>query len=158
MVWVAGGALAAVLLGAFVLLSVVLVNGLGYFWPAPLEELRLLDGRVFLGRRIGQTGAVAAAAATSPSAPPTRVLMLPRRPSNGSRNADVASSTFPPGAWVVERSENSDFYGTLADLRLPELDVPPAADPAGRLQAALRAIQQRRARGTRSDRGRNRRR
>ncbi len=41
MVWVAGGALAAVLLGAFVLLSVVLVNGLGYFWPARLEELRL---------------------------------------------------------------------------------------------------------------------
>ncbi len=44
MVWVAGGTLAAILLCAMVLMLVVLVNGLSYFWPAPLEELNLADG------------------------------------------------------------------------------------------------------------------
>ena len=53
MIWVAGGTLAAILLGAITLLVVLLANGLSYFWPSRLEELQLADGRCVLGRRMG---------------------------------------------------------------------------------------------------------
>jgi phosphate transport system permease protein len=144
MVWVAGGSLAAVLMGACVLLSVVLVNGLSYFWPAPLEELRLADGRVFLGRKMGRTGEArrnddfpfrTANKGFNDSAPPVQRI----------KYTDVASTTFPRDALVVERLENSEFYGVLAELQLPELDVPATDDMVERLHAALRAIANRRA-------------
>ena len=47
-VWLAGSGLALCLLMVAGLVAVVLVNGLGFFWPGRLERLELADGRVFL--------------------------------------------------------------------------------------------------------------
>ena len=49
MIWLTGGALA--ICGAMVagLLLLVIVKGLGTFWPAPLVRVELVDGRVFMG-------------------------------------------------------------------------------------------------------------
>jgi phosphate transport system permease protein len=143
MVWTTAGALAAVLLGAFVLLFVVLVNGLSYFWPARLEELRLTDGSVVLGRRAAGMGESRGAdfpfrTANKGFDPKTQAI---RR----IKFDEVASSAFPPDALVVERLENGEFYGTFVDLRLADLEVPAAADPLGRFQAALLASERRRA-------------
>ncbi len=142
MVWVAGGTLAALLLTAFVMVMVVLVNGLSYFWPARLEQLQLADGSRMLGRR---TATLAE----------TRGADFPFRTANKGfdsktqaiqriKYADVVSSEFPPDAMVVERAENSDFYGTLADVQAPELEVPAEAGPLSRFRAALQAIARRR--------------
>jgi phosphate transport system permease protein len=49
-IWFTGSALGTSLLMIFGLVAVVLVNGLGFFWPEPLEKLTLTDGTVALGQ------------------------------------------------------------------------------------------------------------
>lgn len=49
MVWLTGGAIVVCLLMIVGLLGFVLYQGLGTFWPLPLVEVRLTDGRVLLG-------------------------------------------------------------------------------------------------------------
>jgi len=144
MVWIAGGTLAAILLGAFILLFVVFANGLAYFWPSRLEEIHLSDGSRLLGRRVASLGEG------------RRDTDFPFRTANKGfdpkteavrqiKAKDVLAVTYPPDTLVVERLENSEFYGTFVDLEAPDLDVPAATNPLQRFQAALRASDQRRA-------------
>ncbi len=144
MVWVAAGTLAAILLSAFVLMFVVLVNGLSYFWPAPLEELHLADGSRLLGRRTASIGGAGPsdsfAFRTANKGFDTATQAIRRI-----KRDEVVSSAFPPDALAVERLENSDFYGTLVDVQLSDVEIPPAADALARLQSALQAIASRRA-------------
>jgi phosphate transport system permease protein len=49
-IWFTGSALGLCLLMIFGLVGVVLVNGLGFFWPQPLVKVTLKDGGVFLGQ------------------------------------------------------------------------------------------------------------
>src|SRR5258705_10492434 len=48
-VWLTGGALALALLMVVALLGLVLVNGLGFFWPRGVVRLTLEDGKAVLG-------------------------------------------------------------------------------------------------------------
>src|SRR6185436_921138 len=48
-IWLTGSALGACLLMILGLLGVILVNGLGFFWPAGVETVTTKDG-VFLGQ------------------------------------------------------------------------------------------------------------
>jgi phosphate transport system permease protein len=54
MIWFTGSALAVCLLMIGGLVGVILVNGLGFFWPSPLELVVLRDGSVFLGEVAGR--------------------------------------------------------------------------------------------------------
>jgi phosphate transport system permease protein len=49
MIWFTGSALGICLLMIFGLLTVILVNGLGIFWPSRLERIRKTDGTVVAG-------------------------------------------------------------------------------------------------------------
>ncbi|HUG54167.1 MAG TPA: phosphate ABC transporter permease PstA [Vicinamibacteria bacterium] len=49
-VWLTGSALAVCLLMITLLVAVILVNGLGFFWPRPLVKVALTDGGTFLGQ------------------------------------------------------------------------------------------------------------
>jgi phosphate transport system permease protein len=53
-VWFTGSALGLCLLMIFGLIGVVLVNGLGFFWPQPLVKVSLKDGSAFLGQIVGR--------------------------------------------------------------------------------------------------------
>ncbi len=145
MVWVTGGALAAILFGAVTLLVVLLVNGRSYFWPSRLEELQLADGRIALGRRMGSMSEgrnrtdFAFRTANKGFDPKTQTQAIQRI-----KLSDVVASSYPPEAVVVERLENSDFYGALAEVQAPDLSVA-GVDSIGRLQDALRQIAARRA-------------
>ena len=48
-VWLTGGALAVALAMIVGLLAFIAVQGIGTFWPRPLELVRLVDGRKVLG-------------------------------------------------------------------------------------------------------------
>src|SRR6188508_1956753 len=48
-IWLAGSALGFCLLMIVGMIGLILVNGLGFFWPKPLVELTLEDGEVVLG-------------------------------------------------------------------------------------------------------------
>ena len=139
MVWVTGGALAAVLLGALTLLAVVLYNGLGVFWPARVERVMLTNGTHFLGRRLDshidpQRGAEVRFKTANREFDPQR------QDFRWVMKSDVAESDYPRDVLVLERQANGEFYGVLQDLKTPGLDLPQMRDPAQRLQEALRAI------------------
>jgi phosphate transport system permease protein len=53
-IWLTGSALGICLLMTGALLGIILVNGLGFFWPAPLEQVALKDGGVFLGEVVAR--------------------------------------------------------------------------------------------------------
>ena len=54
MIWLTGSALGACVLMIAGLITVILVNGLGFFWPAPLVRITLKDGSVFLGEQVNR--------------------------------------------------------------------------------------------------------
>jgi phosphate transport system permease protein len=53
-VWFTGSALGISILMITGLLGVVLVNGLGFFWPAPVEKVTLQDGSVHVGQLVSR--------------------------------------------------------------------------------------------------------
>jgi phosphate transport system permease protein len=52
LVWLTGSALGICLLMILGLLAVILSNGLGIFWPSPIEQLTLKDGAVLAGEPV----------------------------------------------------------------------------------------------------------
>ena len=115
MVWVAGGTLAAILLGAVTLFLVLAINGLAYFWPSRWRSCSLPTAAACwaAGPAAWATGKQAR---SSLSARPTKASRRGRSPK--ARRGHLPDqgrrgrrSSFPPEAIVVERQENSDFYG-----------------------------------------------
>ena len=121
-IWVTGTGLAAAVLMVAGLLWLVLVNGLGFFWPADLRAFALDDGKVVAGRlaareRIPDPGAAAGAE------PRWRIKVK-------QANRDVTGEDFvwvdearirtvsrPADLVAIERREWGDFYGWVKELR-----------------------------------------
>jgi phosphate transport system permease protein len=53
-IWLTGSALGTCLLMILGLIIVILTNGLGFFWPAPVERVTLEDGSVFAGEVVAR--------------------------------------------------------------------------------------------------------
>lgn len=111
MVWLSGAALSLTLLSAIVLLIVIMVNGLGVFWPAELHELELKDGR----RMVGQlTDRVPTADETGMR----RQYKIANRDLYGLDFSwidedQIADEHVPRQILVLERIEHGDFYGFI---------------------------------------------
>jgi phosphate transport system permease protein len=54
MIWLTGSGLGVCILMILGLILVILVNGLSFFWPQPLEKLTLADGSLFMGELAGR--------------------------------------------------------------------------------------------------------
>ena len=124
MVWVAGGALAAVLLGALTLLAVVLVNGLGVFWPAGVERGAACRRHSLPGPAAGQPDRSDNGRSRSASRRPIASSTPSGRIFVGSWKATIAGRDYPRDVVVLERQANGDFYGVLQDLKTPGLELP----------------------------------
>jgi len=139
MVWVAGGALAAVLLSALTLLSVVLYNGLGVFWPARVEQVQLAGGGHLLGQRLEtQSDPLRGAQVRFKTA--NREFDAARQDFRWVVKSEIEKTEYPANAVVLERLANGDFYGTLAGLKTPGLQLSGTGELTEKLQQALRAI------------------
>ncbi len=142
-VWLTGGALAFALLMVVGLLGLVMVNGLGFFWPRDVVRLTLADGRSVLGEidareRIPEPGAPAG------TAPKWRIKVK-------QGNRDVYGADFvwidetaivkrdePRDAVALERREWGAFFGTPKELR--EGDASVAQGPEAVWQALRRRL------------------
>ncbi len=102
------------------LVALILMNGLGIFWPAPLEELTLKDGSKVLGEiwnreRIPET---------APEQPATRVrVKIGNRDFFGLdfrwiNEMDIAARRHPDSAFVFERQAWGNFFGYATELSL----------------------------------------
>jgi phosphate transport system permease protein len=119
-VWLAGSGLGLCLLMIGGMIALILVNGLGFFWPGRLEEIRLTDGTVLLGE------ITAREAIPRPGSPEHlqkhRIQMkLGNRDLTGAdfRWVDedaIASRTQPPDALYIERREYGPFIGRIVAI------------------------------------------
>lgn len=126
-VWGSGAALAATLMIALTLIIVILVNGLGVFWPSTLEQLELKNGDKLLGELTRQEEVYAGEG-------------LRRQYKIGNRDLygldfrwvdeeQIVASSEPPDAIVLEREEYGNFYGFLEALQVADLPLAAGATP-----------------------------
>jgi phosphate transport system permease protein len=132
LVWLTGSALGTSLLMILGLLAVILTNGLGIFWPSPIEQVTLKDGSVFAGEPMQRQ------AIPNPGQPDhlqkhRLQLKVGNRDLYGFDfkwidEADVAKREEPQGLYLVERSEYGPLIG--APVRVLEGDKEMASGPA----------------------------
>ena len=121
-IWLTGGALAMTLIMVAGLVILVLVNGLGFFWPSPIVRLTLTDGKELMGQvaqreKIPQPG-------TSPGTPERyRVqVKVGNRDLYGAdfvwiEEADIVRRELPAEAVLIERQEWGNLYGFIKEVR-----------------------------------------
>ncbi len=142
-VWASGGALSLVLLATVLLVAVVMVNGLGVFWPAAIVEASLDDGRTVVGQRL-----------RSETNPDTDVESVQFKTANRDFAPDrmdfhwypadsMRRTRLPSDVFALERVENGDFYGFLDQVRTPTLELPEAATPEQQFRMGLAEVRRR---------------
>jgi phosphate transport system permease protein len=132
-IWFTGTGLAISLLMITGMIGLILVNGLGFFWPRPLTRVTLKDKTVLLGE------IVAREAIPAPGTPQHlkahRIqLKLGNRDLLGADfrwvdEAEIVEQTHPREATYVERREYGPLLGTPVRLVEGEREVASGADP-----------------------------
>nr|WP_235269840.1 phosphate ABC transporter permease PstA [Geoalkalibacter subterraneus] len=121
-VWVTGAALSTTLLICATLIIVVMVNGLGVFWPSQVVSLQLTDGRQVAGEIVKRE-------ATALGDGERIQLKVGNRDLYGMdfRWIDldqVAEMKNPSDLVVLERQEYGNFYGYLSSIEAPGIEKP----------------------------------
>ncbi len=140
-VWGSGAALAMTLLIALTLIIVVMVNGLGVFWPSTLQQLELENGQKLLGELKQREEIYQGDGYRRQYKIGNRDLY-----SLDFRWVDesaIRTTTEPEQATVLEREEYGNFYGYLSSLNLVDVNVSEQASPYETLLLANKNIQQR---------------
>ncbi len=140
-VWATGAALAATLSMTAVLLGVVLWNGLGVFWPAPLEAVVLKDG----SKLLGDVNDVQ----YDPHSEKTNIKYRVgnselQQPFRWVPADEIVSVEYPPYALMLDRMRDLQYIGYLKSIDAPGLELAPTDDPPAALAAALSVVRARR--------------
>ena len=117
-VWATGLTLSIIISMTALLLYVVIANGIGVFWPQKLVQIDLNDGRFALGE-ITRTE-------NDNNNVPRLQLKIGNREINGLdftwiSTSDIRSRSYPAEVYAIERQENGNFYGLLAEVHSPEI-------------------------------------
>ncbi len=112
-IWGCGAGLSFSLFMIAGLMVLILINGMGYFWPADLVELTLKDGKHVIGQLAGED--------VSPKGIPRIRMKIGNRDLYGLDyrwiNTDqIVERTTPASLVMVERREWGNFYGRLKAL------------------------------------------
>jgi phosphate transport system permease protein len=115
LVWLTGAALAFALAMVGGLVGLVLVNGLGFFWPRDVAVLTLHDGTTVIGEVVQREPIPSAAAA------PRSYRIKVKQGNRDVTGADfvwvdearIVTRAWPPDVAVVERREWGNLYGFL---------------------------------------------
>ncbi|HKY33295.1 MAG TPA: phosphate ABC transporter permease PstA [Candidatus Polarisedimenticolia bacterium] len=156
-VWLTGAGLAAAGLMILALLTLILAQGAATFWPRPLVELRLRDGRTLLGE-ITRTERYRPGEEELAALPPERQTAIVRSGGFSTRrllrvgNYDlygedfvwvpahqVAAEQRPAGAWLIERREWGPAVGYVRRLLADGRPVAEGDDVAAQLGPRLQA-------------------
>jgi phosphate transport system permease protein len=122
LIWLTGGALALSLVMVAGLVALVMLNGLGFFWPKEVVRLTLTDGTVVMGQvtereQIPQPGA--------PLGSPERYRIQVKMGNRDLYGADflwveeskIARREVPAEAVLIERREWGNLYGVIKEVR-----------------------------------------
>jgi phosphate transport system permease protein len=143
--WLVAGAAALCLAAVLAVLAVVCGKGLATFWPSPIVELRLDDGRTRLGESVATGRDVVVLRESERARPGGSYVRVPRN--------EIAARTEPPDAYVVAladgrrlfgRGETSAVAATLAEVpaltRVEETLRPNALDAGAKIGVFLRHV------------------
>ena len=126
-----------------VLLLVVLVNGLGVFWPSPAAEVALADGTKLLGDVVD----VQHDRATGAINTKYRVGNMEDQTAFRWITADqVREVSYPADAFVLDRVERLQYFGFLKAIDAPGLSLAVNEPLAAQLAAGLVAVRAQRQR------------
>jgi phosphate transport system permease protein len=149
-IWLTGGALALALIMVAGLIGVILVNALGFFWPAAAARVTLRDGKTLTGPVIERERIPGQAAQYRVK------LKVANRDLYGADfvwvdEAQIVSRQTPPDVAVIERTEWGHLIGTPTALRDGDrvIATGPAAwaeaqrrlPEAARLRAEIRRVE-----------------
>ena len=140
LVWATAAALAGVLVLVFALLAIVLVNGLGVFWPAQVVEVTLTDGNKFLGQRIRSAVNPDTGESSTQFKTGNREQDPRRQDFRWIKDDAIAAIANPAEVCILERAENGDFYGYLKGFAGPDLALASHTPVAKTLSKALNSI------------------
>jgi phosphate transport system permease protein len=139
-VWVTGAALSVTLLMAMVLIVVVLVNGLGVFWPSRVAIATLHDGGSVLGEVVRSEAVFEGEGERLQFKVGNRELYgLDFRWID---KADISSITYADDTMVLERMEYGNFYGRLVGLSPEAQAVSGGGDAVRQLRQAHAYVMQ----------------
>ncbi len=151
LVWLTGAALTITLLMTLALVGVVLVNGLGNFWPSDLRAYTMNDGGIWLGRVADEEHmTVWRPAGEEGELEPVEVERVLVKTGNRDlygtdfrwiEENDVAAVNVPPGVVALERMEYGDFYGFIERVEAEGLRVPAGTEGWEALEGALAALE-----------------
>jgi phosphate transport system permease protein len=117
-IWLSGGALALALIMVAGLVGLILVSGMGFFWPTNVVQLTLADGKVVLGQVMERE------AIPQPGAPLGTPVTYRIKVKQGNRDlygvdfiwideAQIVHRDMPSDAVVIERREWGNLYGFI---------------------------------------------
>lgn len=124
-VWGTAVALTLTLLMAATLIVVVLVNGLGVFWPSPVALATLKDGGAVMGNILQEEA--------DPEGGERLQFKTGNRDLYGIDfrwigRKEISAVRYPEDAAVLERMENGNFFGFLKKVEAPGLPGGEGAD------------------------------
>lgn len=117
-VWATGGALTLIMMMAITLIVVVVVNGMGIFWPSEVTAVKLINGQKAMGelKQLEET----------PDGKGQRFqFKIGNRDLYGLdfrwiNDADITNTYHPEDVVVLERMEYGNFYGFLQQVHSPQ--------------------------------------
>ena len=138
LVWFSGAALTITLMAVASLIAVVMVKGLGFFWPAQVAQVELADGETVIGEERREE--------VSTQTGDDRIQFK-----IGNRDLygldfrwidanEIVETGFPDEIVVVERRENGNFYGRIGAVSSEGL-TGATPDTWDQLQAARAALE-----------------
>jgi phosphate transport system permease protein len=141
MIWFTGSALGVSILMILGLIGVILVNGLTFFWPQPLEEITLKDGTVLLGELSNRQ--VIPTPGENTKVEKHRIqLRIGNRDLYGLDfrwidEDQIAKREFPATAFFIERREYGPLLGTPVLLKQGDKELAQGPEAVGRALAPL---------------------
>ncbi len=124
-IWLCGGALSLSLLMIGGLLTLILINGMGYFWPKDLIQLTLNDGSLVLGEWVATEVIPDSESVEHPKGKKRVQLKVGNRDLYGLDfrwvdQADIVNEEYPSDVVAFERLEWGNFYGRIKEIQESE--------------------------------------
>lgn len=137
-IWLAGGALACSLLLIGGLLTIIFINGMGYFWPQDLVQVTLKDGTRVLGELVDTQRIPETVTANFPDGQSRIQLKVGNRDMYGLDfrwvdETDIVQRSWPKDVIAFERREWGNFYGWVTAVWDGETSLAEGRDIAWRV-------------------------
>ena len=127
-IWLCGGALGLSLLMIGGLLVLIMINGMGYFWPKDLVQLTLKDGSAVLGEWVATETIPGSESSAKPQGHERIQLKVGNRDLYGLDfrwvdRADIVNEQYPADVVVFERREWGKFFGRIKQIQEGEMSL-----------------------------------